>query len=157
MKVIEDSPQRFVVTSRRKIIADLASLFFLSVGALIAYAMTQENMRDILNVFALFLGLLFNGIGAFGLFHNASDEAVLDATTRTITIKRHRLTGRDTLAIPFSELADIFVHEDDDMHTIAFSVKGRDNILLETAFSGNRKVAPLARRMRDWLDAQTAP
>ncbi|OAN82209.1 hypothetical protein A8B78_08775 [Jannaschia sp. EhC01] len=157
MKVVGDSPLRFVVTSRRKIIADIAFLFFLGMGVLIAFAMSQQNMRDILNVFALFLGLLFTGIGAFGLFQNASDEAVLDAATRTMTIKRRRLTGRDTLAIPFAELTDISVHEDDNMHTIAFSVKGRDDVLLETAFSGNRKAAPLARRMRDWLDAQTAP
>lgn len=157
MKVFEDTPQRLVIISRRKIFADVAFLFFLGMGALISYAMFQENRQDFLNDKALFLGLLFVGIGVWGLLKNADDHVALDAATRTVTIERRRMFGRDTVAIPFSEVTRAFVHEDDDMHTIAFSVKDHDDILLQTTYGRNLQAAPLAHRLREWLQERGCP
>lgn len=153
MKITEGTPQRLVITARRKLLPDIAFVFFLGMGSLLAAAMAQEDMRDAVNTLALFLGLLFAGVGVWGLLKNASDHAVLDAPTQTLTITRRRLLGTRTVTVPFRDLVDVSVHEDDDMRTVAFSVKDRDeDILLETTFTANRQAGLLAAQIRQWLE-----
>lgn len=152
LRIVEDTPQRIIVLSRRKIIADITFLFFVGFGGLVAYSIAQENMRDSVNVIVVFISLLFVGVGVWGLLMNAADLATLDAATRSVTIERRRMFRPVTVKIAFSDLTRIFVHENDDMHTIAFAVNGRENILLQTIYGRNPKAAPLVCRLNEWFD-----
>ena len=153
MKLVEDTPQQIVVTSRRKIVADVIFVFFLGFGVLFASAMAREDMRDFINVAAIFLALFFAGIGIWGLLYNASDHVTFDAPTRTLTIKRRRLMRTRIRTIPFASLKDISVHRSDDMHTVVFRLTDGEDVLLETTYSGNPQAAPLARHLREWFQA----
>lgn len=157
MKITENAPERLIITSRRKIMADITFMFFLGMGALVANAMARENTLDAVSVVALALGLLFVGVGAWGLLKNAADHIALDATTQSLMITRRTLTGSTPREIAFSDLADVRVHDNDECQTVAFILKDREEVLLETTYSGNPKAAAFARQIREWLQGHDEP
>lgn len=157
MKITENTPHRRIIASRRKIIADITCLFFIGGGALFILRMAGQNMPEAVNVLALVLGLLFVVVGIYGLLKNAADPIGLDATPQTLTITRRTLTGTTPRKIALSDLADIRVHEGDECQTVAFILKDREEVLLETAYSGNPKAAAYARQIREWLQGRDEP
>ncbi|MEJ6390718.1 hypothetical protein [Gymnodinialimonas ulvae] len=157
MKITENTSQRLVIISRRKIIADIIFAFFLGGGAIFTIMMAGQNMLAAVNVFALFMGLLFVAVGVWGLFKNAADHVALDATTRTLTITRRTLLRSTPREIAFSDLADVRVHSGDECQTVAFILADREEIPLETAYSGNPKAAAFARQIREWLQGHDDP
>ncbi|WP_341862742.1 hypothetical protein [Gymnodinialimonas sp. 57CJ19] len=153
MKITEDTDTRFTIVSRRKIFADLCFAFFALFGAAFTCAMLIAEITQ-LTAFFIVIGLLFTGIGVWGILSNSSARITFDATQRLAHVRWRGLLGAKTRTIPFDLFCNITVHEDDDMHTLQFDLAGKDPLLLDRVYSSNTATHEVAARLREWMNAR---
>lgn len=152
MKVTENTAERFTITSRRSLFFDACLLFFVILGLLFAFAIATSEQGAIRSVLVV-LCLCFAGVGLWGLWQNGSETVTFETRTQTAVIEWRNLKGTERLKFAFSELADIWVHEDDDMHTLQFKLTEGDPVLFERAYGANRRAYDVAKDARSWLQA----
>ena len=155
MKILEDSPTRLLIRSRRSLMSDVGSLFFILWGGFFSFGIASGEV-SVLNVSFIAFGLGFLGIGVWSLAVNGATTAEFDADQQTLDIKSRRILGTKSLTIPLSDLADIDVHENDGSHTLEFTLANGKAQRFEDSFSGNESAHDVAKRARHWLSATRA-
>lgn len=151
MRITENTPTRFTITCRRPILVDLILLVFIPAGLAFAYGIATAERTPLTAIFVI-LGLGFAAVGVWGLMYNARSTVTLDTSLRTVQFHWRKLFSVEQSEWPISDLRKVWVHEDDQMHTLSFTFTGAEPILLEKAYGANPKAYEVAKTLQDWLE-----
>jgi len=132
---------------------DAVLLLFTLGGVAFAYGLGNSG-PGLDRTIGLVVSVGFAGFGVWGLWHNGSARITFDTRSQIAVIEWRVLKGIERREFRLGELSDVWVHEDDHMHTLKFTLTNGPPILFERAYGTNRKAYDVAKEVRAWLQDQ---